>query len=133
MAEERPGRWFQVERAAEAAVVTFTHTDLGEEVARLVGGQMLALLESGGPPRFVLDFGRVQRLSSAMLGKLIAFNRKVSQAGGEVALCSLSPALAEKFRSTRLDRFFRILPAPAAAVAAAAGADEAGGKTLPPE
>src|SRR3954451_12477819 len=77
-------RWFEVEHVEEVAVLKFIHPNLGdEETARVVGRQLLALLENQGQARFVLDLAEVRRVSSALLGNLIAFNRKVKQAGGE--------------------------------------------------
>src|SRR6476646_9846036 len=111
MTQTHPAELFRVERVRGEVVVTFTRPDLvDEDAAWLLGERLFTLAEGEGGSRFVLDFGPVVRVSSATLGKLIAFRRRVKQAGGEVALRSLSAGLAATFRCTRLDTVFRILP-----------------------
>jgi anti-anti-sigma factor len=101
--------WFQVTHLEGSALVAFARPDLWQEDAvRLVGAELLRLADALGPHHIVLDFGAVRSLSSAMFGKLIALDRKVKQAGGELALCGLAPDLLAKFASMRLDRLFHI-------------------------
>ena len=110
MVHTRHNRWFQVEQAEGETVLTFTRSDLGqEEDAQQVGAELLRLLGEGSGPRFVLDFGTVDRFSSSLLGKLVAFQRRVRQAGGAVAVRALSEHLAATLESTRLDRFFLLV------------------------
>jgi anti-anti-sigma factor len=102
-------QWFHVTHLEGAALVVFARADLWQEDAvRLVGGELLRLAEVGGPRHMVLDFGTVRSLSSTMFGKLIALDRKVKQAGGELTLCGLAPDLLAKFASMRLDKLFHI-------------------------
>jgi len=104
-------RWFVAERVGEATVLTFTQADLlDQETVRGIREGVLDLLENRGQRRLVLDFGRVRALSSTMLGLLIALNKRVQQAGGDLTLCSLTPDLDDKFQTLRLHKFFRICP-----------------------
>ena len=43
-----------------------------------------------------------------MLGKLIAFHKQVTQRGGELTLCALTPDLAARFEGMRLNKLFNI-------------------------
>jgi anti-anti-sigma factor len=100
--------WLHVEYIDGTALIAFSRTDLGEGDVVVIGGQLSELAERPGCRRFVLNLGAVPGLSSAMLGKLIAFQKQVKRRGGELTLCALSPELAARFESMRLDRLFHI-------------------------
>jgi anti-anti-sigma factor len=104
-------RGFAVEHFDAVTVIRFTDSEITDgEAAQAIGVRMSRLADSLSHHRFVVDFGSVSRMSSAMLGKLIAFHKKVKQAGGQVTLCSLAPDLYLKFQNTRLHTIFRICP-----------------------
>jgi anti-anti-sigma factor len=90
------------------ALVTFPRTDRSEGAALAVGGQLSKLAERPGCRRFVLNLSLARCLSSSMFGKLIAFQKKVQQRGGELTLCSPSPEVAAQFERMRLDQLFHI-------------------------
>jgi anti-sigma B factor antagonist len=90
------------------SVIHFPGTDMSEDAALAIGRQLYALTEKPRSRRFVLNLGDVPGLSSAMLGKLISFDKKVKQSGGELRLCSLTPEVAARFESMCLDRLFHI-------------------------
>jgi anti-anti-sigma factor len=111
MAESQPVRGFAVEHLDAVTVIRFTEADVTDgEAAQAIGLRMARLVENAKQPRFVVDLGSVNRMSSAMLGKLIAFHKKVKQVGGRLTLCSLCPDLYLKFQNTRLHTIFRICP-----------------------
>jgi anti-anti-sigma factor len=99
-----------VEQVKGATLITLTGPDLTGEAAQVVGGQLSRLAEMLGGRRFVLSLRGVRSLNSAMLGKFIAFHKRVKQAGGQLTLCSLTPELAARIADMRLDRLFHILP-----------------------
>ena len=104
-------RWFAVEHRAEVTVLRFIRPDMGDgEAAKAISGPMFSLVDDQGLRRFVLDFAPVGRLSSAVLGKLITFQKKVNKAGGRLTLCSLQPDLHFQFERTKLNTVFRICP-----------------------
>jgi anti-sigma B factor antagonist len=90
------------------SVIHFPGTDMSEEAALAIGRELYALAERPRSRRFVLSLGEVPCLSSAMLGKLISFDKKVKQSGGELRLCSLTSEVAARFESMCLDRLFHI-------------------------
>lgn len=56
----------------------------------------------------VLDCSLVNRLSTDVLSKLIVLQRRIQQAGGQLMISGLRPAIREVLRYTRLDRIFAI-------------------------
>jgi anti-anti-sigma factor len=81
---------------------------MSEEAALALGRQLYALAETPRSHRLVLNSGDVRCMSTAMLGKLIGFDKRVKQGGGDLALCSLRPDLVAQFERMRLDRLFHI-------------------------
>ena len=79
-----------------------------EENIQEVGDQLYSLVEDEGHKQLLLNFGNVQYLSSAALGKLINLKKKVNAAKGKLKLCCIHPDLLEVFKITRLDQVFEI-------------------------
>ena len=61
-----------------------------------------------GLRKLLLNFGNVEYLSSAALGKLITLNKKLQAVGGRLILCNIDPQIYEVFEITKLDKFFNI-------------------------
>ena len=91
---------------------------LDESSIQDLGIELFSLIESEGVRRLVLNFTRVDFLSSAALGKLTTLDRKVKAAKGKLKLCCIRPEIYEVFKITRLDRLFEIHPDEESAVAA---------------
>ena len=90
-----------VVRILEPRLIDDPHLDeLRAEIGEVVGARQGINL--------LLDLGRVEFLSSAMLEMLSGFYRLLGTAGGQLRLCRLTPAIAEVFRTTKLDRLFPI-------------------------
>jgi anti-sigma B factor antagonist len=64
--------------------------------------QLLALVQDVGRCRLVINFERVEGLSSAMLGKLITIHKKALPLGGRLALCGIDPKLQQIFDTVKL-------------------------------
>lgn len=80
-----------------------------ERTVRDVADQIAAVLPNDGSPiQLVLDFSDVALISSSLLGKLILFQRRVDASRGKLRLCELSPVLQQVFRTSNLDRLFKI-------------------------
>ncbi len=125
-------RGFAVEHFSAVTVIRFTDAELTDgETVQAIGQRMARLVDNLGPHRFVVDLGSVHRMGSAMLGKLIAFHKKVKQAGGRLALCSLTPDLYRKFQHTRLHTVFRICPNEEEALQGFGAEGESTAKTSP--
>ncbi|NLX05451.1 MAG: STAS domain-containing protein [Phycisphaerae bacterium] len=107
-------------RADELVVVE--QTDNGACIARLVPsnvldelqitgiGRQLTDLVDQGARRLVVDFSRVDHLSSSALGMLITVRQGLSQVKGDMRLCNIRPEIYEVFKITGLDKLFVIQP-----------------------
>jgi anti-anti-sigma factor len=103
MPSEPQGPALEVERVGDATVVRFTRrTVLDGDTIEAIGAQLLAVAAAGDCRKLVVSFENVESLTSAMLGKLFAAQRKVEAAGGRVAFCKVDPFLLQIFNLVRL-------------------------------
>jgi anti-anti-sigma factor len=95
----------EIEHVGGVGVVRFRrrHVLTGEAVEAL-GGRLLSLADDPAHRRLVVNLGDVERLSTALLGKLAALQRRLREGGGGVAVCGVSPELHAVLRALRLDR-----------------------------
>ncbi len=108
---QAPRRHLRLENIAGVTVVSFVDTKIvTEENIQEVGDQLYSLVEDDGYKQILLNFGNVQYLSSAALGKLINLKKKVGAVKGKLKLCCIHQDLLEVFRITRLDQVFEIYP-----------------------
>jgi anti-anti-sigma factor len=77
---------------------------LDTSTVEAVSRELLAMLNSRGVTRIVLDVHRVRFMSSQMIGTLIAMHKKSIEIGGKVVLCEVKPELDRVFRTTRLNK-----------------------------
>ena len=104
-------RHLSTETIDGVTVVSFVDTKIvTEENIQEVGDQLYQLVDVEGKHRLLLNFGNVQYLSSAALGKLINLKKKINAVNGQLKLCCIHPDLLEVFRITRLDQVFQIYP-----------------------
>ena len=82
-----------------------------------LGQEFLRLADATQPPKLLLNFGDVDFLSSAALGKLIVLDRKVRAQGGTLKLSNLRPEIHEIFVLTKLNLLFDIRGSEAEALA----------------
>jgi anti-sigma B factor antagonist len=81
-------------------------TDLAE--IEQLGREFYQLADEQHRGSFVLDFSRVEFISSALLGKLISLNARLKAHNRTMKLCSLQPHVAETFRICQLGRILEI-------------------------
>ena len=84
-----------------------------DQVARA----LFTAVEENPPVRLLVNFNRVEYLNSCMLGVLIRLKKRIKEAGGQLKLCSLSPALHEMFLFTEVYKLFEIHQNPQDALA----------------
>ncbi len=95
-------RGITVVNFAERKILEAAHIqDLGEE--------LLHLAERDGNKDLLLDFDKVEFLSSAALNKLIILDKKIKGKGGQLKLCNMMPEIREVFVITRLNQLFDIV------------------------
>jgi anti-sigma B factor antagonist len=102
-------RRLEVVDNGDVTVVKFTDRKiLDEQNIQIIGDQLFSLVDELGRRKLLLNFGNVEYLSSAALGKLVALNRKVQAAAGRLVLCSIDPQIYEVFKITKLNQLFAI-------------------------
>jgi anti-sigma B factor antagonist len=102
-------RRLEVEHIGEVTVVNFIDRRIvDEQNIQIIGEQLFSLVDEEGWRKLLLNFGNVEYLSSAALGKLITLNKKIQQAQGKLVLCNILPQIHEVFEITKLHKFFLI-------------------------
>ena len=81
---------------------------LEEDQIAAIENAVMPLIDQSPGLSLVLDFEKVQFLSSAVLGLLIRINKKVLESDGKLSLCCIDPKILEVFKITRLDNVFTI-------------------------
>ena len=94
----------------EVKVISFLEKNLFDErTVKEVSDQIAALLNNDGSPiKLVLDFTDVALISSSLLSKLILLQRRIEATQGKLRLCELSSVIQSVFRTSNLDRLFKI-------------------------
>jgi anti-sigma B factor antagonist len=101
----------ELEDVGEVTVVNFVDKKiLDEQNIQIIGEQLFDLVDNQAKKKILLNFGNVEFLSSAALGKLITLNKKVQQAGGKLVMCKIAKEIQEVFEITKLDKLFKIYP-----------------------
>jgi len=102
-------RRLEVEDIGDVTVINFVDKKiLDEQNIQVIGEQLFSLVDQDGRRKLLLNFGNVEYLSSAALGKLITLNKKLQGVGGRLILCNIDPQIYEVFEITKLDKFFNI-------------------------
>jgi anti-sigma B factor antagonist len=100
----------ELEEIDGVTVVNFVDRKiLDEQNIQIIGEQLFSVVDEDGRRKILLNFGNVEYLSSAALGKLITLNKKLQTAGGKLILCNIDPQIHEVFEITKLDKFFKIM------------------------
>lgn len=112
-------RRLELEEVGDVTVVNFVDKKiLDEQNIQIIGEQLFDLVDNQGKKKVLLNFGNVEFLSSAALGKLITLNKKAQTAGGKLVMCSIAKEILEVFQITKLDKLFKIYPDEQAALQA---------------
>jgi anti-anti-sigma factor len=80
------------------------------EVIKRSYDDALALLEKSDERQVVLDFSAVKFMASAMLGKLVQFQKKCDEYKAKLKLSAVSSDILEVFKITKLNKVFDIQP-----------------------
>jgi anti-sigma B factor antagonist len=78
---------------------------------------LMQAIKQANVPNIVLDFEKVDFLSSAVLRVLIKINVAIRERKGRLRLCSVKPKILEVFKITQLNKIFDIRQNVDAAVA----------------
>src|SRR5437660_12765406 len=102
-------RRLEVEDIGDVTVINFVDKKiLDEQNIQVIGEQLFSLVDQEGRRKLLLNFGNVEYLSSAALGKLITLNKKLQGVGGRLILCNIASQSFDVFQITKMDRLFNI-------------------------
>ncbi len=105
--EQQPN--LRIRQQGKVRVVEFEDRKILEElIIAQIGEQLSELVQAEPEPRLVLDFRKVEHLSSAALGVLITLSKQVNERNGKLALANIQPQIYEVFRITRLNKLLDI-------------------------
>lgn len=91
-------------------IVKIKESKLMDDAAIVVlAEKIIALLESVTGNECTIDFSEVQYISSSMLGKIVAINKKSKEKNVKVILKSVNPDIKEIFQITKLEKFFTFI------------------------
>jgi anti-sigma B factor antagonist len=89
------------------AVVDFLDEKLsGPILMQELADDLTRMLEEIEHKNVLLNLSRVEFISSAALNRLINFQKRVHDAGGQMKLCGLRPSIESVFAATRLNQVF---------------------------
>jgi anti-sigma B factor antagonist len=109
MASQPKRRRLDLEEVGDVTVVSFVDKKiLDEQNIQIIGEQLFDLVDNQGKKKILLNFGNVEFLSSAALGKLITLNKKAQTSGGKLVMCNIVKEIYEVFAITKLDKLFKI-------------------------
>ena len=112
-------RRLEVSEVGDVTVVRFVDRKILDEAnIQEIGQELFDLVEKEGCKKLLLNFGTVDFLSSAALGKLITLDKKCKAAGAKMKLSNIRPEIYEVFLLTHLYKLFDIKDDEADALAA---------------
>lgn len=101
-------RRLEVAESAQVTVVRFKDQKIIDpEAIQELGDELFTLVDEDRS-KIVLNFASVEFLSSAALGKLITFEKKVKKNGAQLILTNIAPEIYQVFTITNLDKLFTI-------------------------
>ena len=112
-------RRLEVSEVGDVTVVRFVDRKILDEASiPELGSELFQLVEQEQRGKLVLNFSKVDFLSSAALGKLITLDKKVKARSGKLKLSNIRPEIYEVFAITKLNKLFDIKDDEADALAA---------------
>ena len=103
---------FTVHPFPKYSVVEFrTPSMMDPVILEEIGQEMYRLVDAEDRRKIILDFERVQYLSSQAIGIILTLHKKMSALkNSQLVLCGVGPKLMELLKITRLDRILTIKP-----------------------
>jgi anti-sigma B factor antagonist len=104
------GAPFTVSQIDNFTIVEFRNASLMDPIElEQIGQSLYRLVDAEDRRRIVLDFEKVQYLSSQAIGIVLTLNKKLTALpGSKLVLCGVGPRLQELLKITRLDRLLTV-------------------------
>lgn len=101
-----------IQHIGKTTVVEFNNDALMDPLQiEQIGEKVYHLVDVEDHRRILLDFHRVQYLSSQSIGIVLSLHKKLAKLPGScLVLCSVCPKLIELLKITRLDRMLTVKP-----------------------
>lgn len=102
-------RRLEVSEVGDVTVVRFVDRKILDEASiQELGRELFQLVEEEKRSKLLLNFSKVDFLSSAALGKLITLDKKVKAHAGRLKFSNIRPEIYEVFAITKLNKLFDI-------------------------
>jgi anti-sigma B factor antagonist len=103
---------FTVQQVEKFTVIEFRNPSLMDPIElESIGQNLYRLVDEEDRRKVVLDFEKVQFLSSQAIGIVLTMNKKLSGLkNSRLILCGVGPKLMELLKITRLDKLLTIRP-----------------------
>jgi len=109
--------FFLLEREGEIPVAVIQRQQLSEEDnLEEFSFDLSAVVDKLNTTRLVLDMSRVKYMTSAAIGRLIAFHRRLNRDKGALVLCDVTPTVRDILSASQLLSYFRVAEGRSAAV-----------------
>lgn len=79
-----------------------------DSVLEALERDVLEVVNKTSEERVIIDFSRVEFMSSSMLGKLVKINKKCKEFKAKLKLAGLNDDIKQVFKITKLDKVFSI-------------------------
>lgn len=100
-----------INRIDDIYVIDFMETRIVDQMAiNQINQELTDLATKAGMPKFVLNFGSVTHISSAMIGVLMTLHKACKKEGGNMRLAGINGNIMEVFKLCRLDKMMQIYP-----------------------
>jgi anti-anti-sigma factor len=90
---------WQVQDFEHGLLVKIAQRDLDVSTISVLADELFELVQESGQPNLSLEFGEVHVLPAVAVGKLFALERRLRDAGGQLVLCNVEPAVKELLRA----------------------------------
>ena len=102
-------RRIEVSDSNNVTVVRFQDQKIIDpEAIQELGQELFDLVEKEDRKKIVVNFAKVEFLSSAALGKLITFEKLTKRVNADLILTNIAPEIFQVFTITNLDKLFQI-------------------------
>ena len=98
----------KVEHSTNLRIITFSGNKERMNMENMLAQELERQTEELGECHLLLDFTKVEFITSAELGTLISLNKRIKSSGGRLTLFNLNPLIFEVFLVTRLETLLEI-------------------------
>jgi anti-anti-sigma factor len=117
MTTRHASHWLQREDLGNVTVARIQMSRLDDDdTTREMFHAISTLVDSMGRNKLVLNLANVKTMMTLGLGKLVMLNRKAEAAGGQLALCQLTPEVEMVVHAVHLEEILKICATEAEAV-----------------